>query len=653
MASCFKKFFPALLLLMFLTVSQKTIQAQQFSKKVHEIKEVQIVSSRKDFYSEDQKISILDSITIENNQSNNLDHLLNSTTPVYIRSYGSRGAPAIPNLRGTQGTHTSVTWNGFPINSSTLGQCDLSQTPVEFVDHVSVTHSAPSSLYGSGTFGGAIGLENKANWNQGRSLTLSSEAGSWNNQRYSLHSKLGNQKFRYNLSGFYQHAQNDFEYHDTQQFGKPIKERKNNAVKNFGVMQNFFYKTSPRNKFEAGIWYQARDKEVPEIMGISEPGTARQRDSILRLYGQWKRVFDESALQIRSGWFYHHQLYSEKENPGDDSYMIYSPLETRKWMNDLNYRYYINNQMSFDIGGQYSLIGGDVDAYGKTIREYRASLIGAFKYDISRLTANLSIRQQFNKYTNPDPQFGIGGNYRLIPDMLYIRSHFSTKYRVPTLNDKYWQPGGNPDIKPEHGWSGEIGIGYKPNLSAPFQNFQSEITAYTSKINELIQWVPKEGESYWHAINTSRVKSSGIEATADLNLKWNSFTLHLKSMYNYTRSVNLNEDNPDTYKNQLRYTPIHTVKNSLSGSWKSFDMGTHINHSGRRYATEDHSRELSPYTTMDLFIKKQFKPETFDAQIKFTVQNLLDNQYQVIANYPMPGRAYYINLKIQLNKLIN
>jgi len=654
MASYNRKTTIILLVLIMMALPLGMIHAQhQLSQKVHEIEEVHITGNRKDFYSEDQKTSTIDSITIENNRSNNLDELLSTASAIYIQSYGTRGSLAVPKLRGTQGSHTSVTWNGFPINSLTLGQSDLSQTPMEFIDQVSITHSAPASLYGNGTFGGAIGLNNKTNWSKGNTLSLSGEAGSWDNQRYSLQSELGNQKFRYKISGFFQKAQNDFEFHDTQQFGNPLKERKNNAVQNYGVMQNFYYKASPGNKFEAGVWYQEREKEVPEIMGISEPGTARQRDSTLRIYGQWKRVFEESALQLRSGYFYHHQLYTEKENPGDEAYMIYSPLETRKWMNDLNYRYYLNNRINFDIGGQYSLIEGNVDEYGKTIREYRASVIGAFKYNYQSLTANLSIRQQFNNYTNPLPQFGIGANYKLIPEQLVIRSHFSTKYKLPTLNDKYWQPGGNEDIKPEHGWSGEIGIGYTPELNGFIQNLQSEITLYTSKIFDLIQWVPAEGESYWQAINTSRVRSSGIEASTDLDVEWEPINLHLKSVYNYTLSTNLNENKPNTYKKQLRYTPFHTLKNSLLTQWNDYTLGSNINYTGIRYATSDNSSELEPYSILDVFIKKQFEFKDFDAQLKLSVKNIFDKHHQVIAYYPMPGRAYYINLKIQLNKLIN
>ena len=504
-----------------------------------------------------------------------------------------------------------------------------------------------------GTFGGAIGLSNEANWNHGRTLSLATEIGSWNNKRYSLQSELGNHKLRYNISGFFQHAQNNFEFHDTQQFSNPLEERKNNAVKNYGVLQNVYFKLSPRNKFEAGLWYQKREKEIPEIMGVTDAGTANQTDSLFRIYGQWHRIFDQSALQFKTGYFYQHQLYTEKENPADNTYMIYSPIETQKWMNDLNYRYYLTNRVNFDIGGQYSRIHGKVNAYRKNIKEYKASIIGAMKYQYHRLTANLSVRQQFNKYTNPEPQFGIGGIYNLSPDKVSIRGHFSTKYRIPTLNDKYWYPGGNKDIKPERGWSGEIGVNYTPNITAPIQHLQSEITAYTSHIHDLIQWIPKAGESYWHVINSAQARSTGIEASAELTLKWFGFQTDIKTFYNYTRAVNLNHKNPGAYKKQLRYTPYHTLKNALSIRWEDFSAGASIHHIGSRYATSDNSRELEPYTITDGYIKKQVKWNTFDAQLKFSVQNIFNKTYQVIAYHPMPGRAYYINLNIQLNKLIN
>jgi len=640
-------------LLVLLSLLAPAAGAQQFSKKIHKLKEVEVVAERRDYYAEDQKITTVDSATLKNLSSNSMGELLSLATPIYIKSYGARGSLSVPNLRGTSSQHTCVNWNGFPVNSATLGQSDLSLTPAEFTDKVSIAHSAPSSLYGSGTFGGAISMENQAHWDQNQSITLSGELGSWSNQRYGLKGDFGNDRLQYRVNGLYQQARNDFKYRDYQQFGQPLKRRRHNSVRNVGLMQNLFYKHSNRSKFEAGLWYQYRNKELPDIMGVAGQSLASQKDSSLRAYAGWKRIFDQASLQVKSAFFYHHQLYKEKENPGDDQYMIYSPITTKKWMNDLNYRHYLNNKMTLDLGIHYSRIQADVDAYNTRAKEYRAALIGAFQYKSQQLTSNLSIRQQLNSYTNPTPQFSIGANYKPQNTNLFIRTHFSTKYRLPTLNDKYWQPGGNKDLKPEHGWTGELGLGYVIRYNMPESSTQLELTAYQSNIQELIEWVPMEGASFWHPVNTSRVRTNGLEASLNHTFQWKKMTLDLKTLYNYTRATNLNPDQADVYGNQLRYTPFHSLKNNLQASMKPYTVGTSLRYTGKRYSTIDNdpSGLLGDYMLMDLYLSRKIHLEKIHGYLKLSVKNLLDKQYEVIANYPMPGRAYYINLNMQLNQI--
>lgn len=627
-------------------------RGQSYSKKVHKLPEVQVIAKRKDYYSEDQKIMRLDSATLAQYKSNSLGELISIATPVHIKSYGAKGALAVPNFRGTSAQHTAVTWNGFPINTMTLGQCDLSLFPSEFADQVSLTHSAPASLYGSGTFGGAISMDNRVDWNKKQALSLSGQLGSWNNQRYGLEGAVGNKKVHYRLRGLYQEATNDFKYKDYHQFGQPIEKRRHNAVRNIGVMQNIFYKPTARSKFEAGLWYQYRNKELPDIMGVSGESHASQKDSVLRAYAGWKGVFDHSALQVRSAFFYHHQLYKEKENAGDDRYMIHSPITTKKWMNDLNYRYYLNNRMTLDLGLQYSHMQADVDAYPKPVGEYRAALIGAFKYKNKNLTANASVRQQLNSYNNPLPQFSLGANYRPVKN-LFVRTHFSTKYRLPTLNDKYWQPGGNKDLKPEHGWSGEIALGYVMDHNRLQAQTKMELTAYQSNIHELIEWVPMEGASLWHPINTSHAQTTGLEASLNHTFRWNQLELNIRSLYNYTRAKNLNKNQPEVYGKQLRYTPYHTFKNQLNTAWRQYNLGTSVRYTGKRYSTMDNDPAgmLEDYFLIDLSVSRKMQMKNIHGSLRLSVKNLLDRQYQIIANYPMPGRAYYINLSVQLNQL--
>lgn len=642
-----------IVLLIVLSMLSSSSPAQQFSKKIHKLRSVEITAERSDYYSEDQKITRVDSATLQNHASNNMGELLSLATPIYIKSYGASGSVSVPNFRGTSAQHTSVNWNGFPVNSATLGQSDLSLTPAEFTDKVSITHSAPSSLYGSGTFGGAISMDNQPNWDQNQSITLSGEVGSWNNQRYGLKGDFGNNRLQYRISGIYQQAQNDFKYKDYQQFGQPIKRRSHNSVRHVALMQNFFYQHNPRNRFEAGLWYQYRNKELPDIMGVAGQSLASQKDSSLRAYAGYKRVFDQASLQVKSAFFYKHQLYKEKEDPQDEQYMIHSPITTRKWMNDLNYRHYLNNKMTLDLGIHYSRIQADVKAYDSPAKEYRAALIGAFQYKNQRITTNLSVRQQLNSYTNPPPQFSVGAHYKPANTHLFVRTHFSTKYRLPTLNDKYWQPGGNKELEPEKGWSGELGAGYVIPYNLPGSSTTVELTAYQSNIRQLIEWIPMEGASFWHPVNTSRVRTRGLEATLNHTFQWNRIDLELQTLYNYTQAMNLNPNQPDVYGNQLRYTPFHSIKNNLTVSVKPYTLGSALRYTGERYSTIDNapSGMLDDYLLVDLYLGRKIYLEKIHGYLKLSVKNLLDKQYEVIASYPMPGRAYYINLNIKLNQI--
>ncbi|MGM0497657.1 MAG: TonB-dependent receptor, partial [Bacteroidota bacterium] len=138
----------------------------QFSKEIHEIEQVKVVGNYRKAYTNDFKTHEIDTTILQNHSDVELSELLSITTPIFIKTNGSAGSLATPSIRGTTSNHTLVNWNGFPVNSITLGQSDLSLGNSKFIDEISITPSAPGSLYGSGTFGGAISMDNKANWKE-------------------------------------------------------------------------------------------------------------------------------------------------------------------------------------------------------------------------------------------------------------------------------------------------------------------------------------------------------------------------------------------------------------------------------------------------------------------------------------------------------
>ncbi len=94
-----------------------------------------------------------------------LTEVLNETTPLFIKYYGS-GGTATSSFRGTSAGHTQVTWNGININDPMLGQSDFSLIPSGMIDNVMISFGGASMDLGNGAIGGIINLENEPFWNK-------------------------------------------------------------------------------------------------------------------------------------------------------------------------------------------------------------------------------------------------------------------------------------------------------------------------------------------------------------------------------------------------------------------------------------------------------------------------------------------------------
>ena len=66
---------------------------------------------------------------------------------------------------------------------------------------------------------------------------------------------------------------------------------------------------------------------------------------------------------------------------------------------------------------------------------------------------------------------------------IVAKASISRNYRFPTLNDLYFLPGGNPDLKSEHGFTYDVGVSFsvgKENVYA----LSGGINWFDSHIND-------------------------------------------------------------------------------------------------------------------------------------------------------------------------
>jgi vitamin B12 transporter len=611
--------------------------------KLVELPEVLIVQQRGSFYGEDHHVISLGKKDVNSNPASNLGDLLQLKFPSLIRSYGGgAGNLCSVSLRGTTSIHTQVNWNGFPLNSATSGDADLSLFPLVLADRVSIINGASGSLYGSGTFGGAIDITSETNFENRINLSTANETGSFGNQFNAAELGVGNSRLQYLGTLYSRKAENNFPYKSLDFSNSRVS---HNELSSWGTMQQISGSLGADNYVSAGIWYQDKKKNVPEILGSLGSSYAEQSDSSLKAFLKFMHSWQNSSLIIKSAYFNDHLRYTDKDAASDPDYLVYSVFHVNQIFNDVSFRKNMGSHLILDAALISDKIYAEVPVYKKHIDELRLSALLASKFKYNRSVINTSIRTERLPNGKLILLPSLGGQYSLIIDKLNLRFNLSRKFRQPTLNEKYWVPGGNPDTRPEHGWGADIGS------SAAFcvhqnQCFHIDFSAYSSFIHDYILWTGSG--IYLSPKNIEVVWSRGIETSIA-----NEFTAGVWKMmsslnYGYTRANSVrNYENSSMVGQQLRYIPRNAGSMSFTVTRNKIEAGANCNYVGFRRITESNDALiLHSYSLMDSWIGSTFDWKNFSLRSRFQIYNLFNQQYQVLASFPMPGRYFSFSFKI-------
>lgn len=619
---------------------------------LYSIPEVVIEQNRQSFFNEDKKVSVPDSLIRAVFSSADAGLLLSLFTPAYINTNGGTGSSSSLFLRGVNSYQTTVNWNGFLLNSLSLGTVDFSLIPVAAAGDISVVHGAAGSIAGSGNFGGSVLLRNRAEWDDRLQVGVKSELGSYDERHLSLSAKIGSRILQYQLYVFSHKAENNFIYTDTHKPGNPLERASNNTLNNTGIVQNLFVRLPRNNKIETGIWYQSRKKELPAIMGSYVPASAMQRDSSLRVYAKWTKGWSRASLSLNTAMFDEFMLFRDKNLPDDNHYSIDSRIHSSRLMGDLNYRYEVTGYLIVDGGLEVSSLSADVDAYGGNVSEIRSAAITAMKLRWSGITGNLSLRKEFQGDIEIPLLFSAGVKKDLPFRGLAIKSSYSDQFRIPTFNDMYWKPGGDPQLLPESGYTADLGL-VQVIETRTGSGVTVDVTAYRSEINNMIQWVPTGTGSWWGPENRKEILVRGIESSLLSRGKIRQFSYTLGISHNFVRSqITETYNGKKSHEgNQLMYVPAHTgsVRAGLS-SGRSF-FGFTGNYTGSRFTGNDNNRQymMHPFMVFNGYAGYRIKAGDVAGKIQLRVMNLLNNQYQVVRSYPMPGRTFHLSLSLDFN----
>lgn len=618
---------------------------------VRHLTEVEVDAPRSDLFKPGSKVIRLDSSFLAQFSGSTLSEALSYDGTIALKQYGA-GALSSTSFRGASSAQTPVIWNGFNIQSPMYGQVDLSLFPVAAADKISVQYGAGAAQWGSGAVSGALVLDNKVNFNTGINAGISSSVASFGTYNNLVNVGFGGKKLAVSAKAYYNTAENNFPYNNIALKDAPRMTQANNEIRNYGAMLQLSGRMKERNFIDVNAWYQNTYRQIPTMM-TQQKSVAFQEDRSLKLSAEWKHVFERSVVKIRTG------LFDDQLGYNDSLSSLYSLSHALVSISEIEYTY--TRRLVLLQGGvntTYSTAASD--GYLHDFSQWRNSLFLLLKLHTAnrRLQVQFSLRKEFIDDKAVYPAITVGGkqyDYKFLPTAslgadvsvfkwLQAKANVSTVYRVPTLNDLYWTPGGNPDLLPEEGVSEEL------TLAALFRpgnvKISYDVTGFNRNVNNWIIWLP--GDYYWSPVNVMNVWSRGFEHVFGIAYTKNKFSL--KADLNYTFTLSTSEraktQGDASLHKQLIYAPVHQGAFKLMISYSRWFVSYMHSYTGYRYTSTDNLEYLPGYDVARVSAGKSFNIKKMNFSISAYCSNLLDEQYQSLLWRAMPGRSYGLSVKV-------
>jgi outer membrane cobalamin receptor len=238
-----------------------------------------------------------------------------------------------------------------------------------------------------------------------------------------------------------------------------------------------------------------------------------------------------------------------------------------------------------------------------------------------------------------------------------FRAFYKRIFRMPTLNDLYYTEIGNIVLEPEYTAQYNLGFLYNKELSQGI-SLRLKADAYYNEVTNKIVAVPSKsgGQFRWTMLNLGYVEIRGADMSGMLAYRpFNQASVSVTLSYTYQRAQDftLPEDkgvDGGSWGGQIPYIPRHSGSAILSGVYRLWDINYSFIYVGERFHNSHNiTANYEPaWYTHDLAIGKRFVSKRMSWKVTVEVNNVLNQDFDVINCYPMPGRNYKVILKMEI-----
>ena len=233
-----------------------------------------------------------------------------------------------------------------------------------------------------------------------------------------------------------------------------------------------------------------------------------------------------------------------------------------------------------------------------------------------------------------------------------MRAYVKKSFRMPTFNDLYYTDMGNANLVPESALQYDAGFALNKHFTEGLiRHAEMHFDTYYNTVHDKIVAYPKGQQFRWTMLNLGKVHIKGIDVEAEADFKiGKDLIATTRAQYTYQDARDVTDPSTSYYKHQIPYIPWHSGSVIVGLNYKNWNLNYSFIYAGERYDEQENIiyNHMEPWYTSDLSLIYRFHWQNTLWKAQLDVNNLLGQDYEVIVNYPMPGRNYTLTLSVEI-----
>lgn len=632
-----------------------------------------------------KKIDTLQGITVE---SRRIPLLINTTRPVQtlageelkklnslsvadavrffsgvqLKDYGGIGGLKTINVRSMGSNHTAVYYDGMLLGNAQNGQTDLGKFSLDNIDSISLYSGQQNNIFQPARgFSSASSLNIDTKQPHGSHGKLSVKTGSFGLINPSL---LWQQKITDRLystvSASFTQANGRYKFRYTNGAYDTTAIRNNGDIQAWRVEAALQGKLKDSSNWNFKVYGYQSERGLPGAI-VANHFNYYQRlwDRDLFAQASWKKDFSKKySFAARAKYTHNYSRYFDPKFNNEAGFLDNRYIQQEFYVSLAN-RYQATSWWETVLSADFTGNTLDADiyrfAYPVRYTEYIA-LASRIYFDRFELQGNVLgtiVDEKVRYFTGADKK------RELTPSLsvswqpfarhnLRLRAFYKDIFRMPTFNDLYYTWVGNVNLRPEYTSQYDIGFSYARPMPGIWQYVAIQGDAYYNEVRDKIVAVPAANLANWSMMNLDRVEIKGL----DINIRTAInplpvLTVNMGFNYTWQQAQDLTREGFN-YGHQIPYTPWHSGSFTGGISCKGWDVNYSFIYTGERYSQKTNIpiNYIEPWYTSDASVSKRKTIKGREISATAEVNNLLNQYYDVVLNFPMPGRYYRFTLSI-------